>query len=88
MISTAKDGFFKKQSIIFWDINAGMASRRQIAKLLFNEFLSSAQRIELHDVIAHVTDEAGMSGKDLLDTLTELFEGLQKEGIAFGTLIG
>ena len=87
MISTAKDGWFRKQSMIFWDINAGMASRRQVAKLFFNGFLSSAQRIELHDVISHVIDEGGMSGKSLGDTLTELFDGLKREGIGFGTMI-
>jgi hypothetical protein len=86
MISSAKDGLFKKQSIVFWDLNAGMASRRQIAKLFFNEFLSSAQRIEFHDLIVHFIDEAGMSEKSLRDTLDELFDGLGKEGAAFGTM--
>jgi len=67
-------------------LSAEMSSRRHVAKLLFNDIISSAQRIELHDIIVHVIDEAGMSGKSLRDTLTELFEGLRKEGVAFGTV--
>ncbi|MGB8990429.1 MAG: hypothetical protein WCD80_00065 [Desulfobaccales bacterium] len=87
MISTAKEGLFKKQSIMFSDLSAGMSSRRHVAKLLFNDLISSAQRIELHDIIVHAIDEAGMSGKSLGDTLTEIFEGLKREGIGFGTMI-
>jgi hypothetical protein len=87
MISTAKEGIFKKQSIIFSDISAGMSSRRHVAKLLFVDFISSSKRIEFHDIITHVIDEAGMSGKSLGDTLTELFEGLKRDGIGFGTMI-
>lgn len=86
MISTAKEGIFKKQSIIFSDISGGMSSRQHIAKLLFVDFISSSQRIEFHDIIAHFIDEAGMSGKSLRDTLTNLFDGLRKEGVAFGTM--
>jgi len=87
MINTAKEGLFKKQSMIFWDLSADMAAHRQIAKLLFHESLSSPQRIELHDIIAHVIDKAGMSGKSLEDTLLELFEGLKKKGVGFGTML-
>ena len=86
MISTAKEGFFKKQSVMFSDISAGIKNRHHVAKLLFNDFLSSAQRIELHDVFAHFIDESGMTGKSLRDTLSELFDGLRREGVAFGTL--
>jgi len=87
MISTAKEGIFKKQSIIFSDISEGMSSRHHVAKLLFVDFISSSQRIEFHDIIAHFIDEAGMSGKSLKNTLIELFEGLKREGIGFGTMI-
>jgi hypothetical protein len=87
MVSTAKDGLFKKQSIMFSDLSGGMSSRRHVAKLLFNDMLSSAQRIELHDIIIHAIDEAGMNGNSLKATLRELFEGLEREGIGRGTMI-
>jgi hypothetical protein len=87
MISTAKEGLFKKQSMIFWDINEGMASRKIIGKLFFHDLLNSAQRLEMHDIIVHVIDEAGMSGKSIEHTLGELFNGLKSEGIAYGILL-
>lgn len=86
LISTAKEGLFKKQSIIFFDFSAGMASRRPVAKLLFSDILDSNQRLGFHDVIVGVIDQAGMGGKALRDTLEELFQGLQREGIAIGAM--
>jgi hypothetical protein len=86
MISTAKEALFQKQSMVFFDLKDGMSCRRLIAKLLFNDLLDSSQRIELHDVITHVIDEGGMSGKSLRDTLKELFDGLEQEGIGHGMI--
>jgi hypothetical protein len=87
MVSTAKDGLFKKQSIMFSDLSGGMSSRRHIAKLVFNDIISSSQRIEFHDIIVHTIDEAGMNGKSLGATLMDLFDGLKREGIGFGTMM-
>jgi hypothetical protein len=87
MVSTAKEGLLKKQSMMFSEFSGGMSSRRHVAKLIFNDTLSSNQRLGLHDVIAGVIDEAGMSGKSLRNTLKELFQGLEREGIGFGAML-
>ena len=80
-ISTAKDGFFHKQSMVIFDTTEGFSNRRVVAKLVYNDLLDSNARLGLHDAIIHTIDESGMNGINLLETLTRLFEGLQKEGI-------
>ncbi|OGW37446.1 MAG: hypothetical protein A2Y97_00040 [Nitrospirae bacterium RBG_13_39_12] len=84
MISTAKEGVFKKQSVVFLDINMGMANRRPVAKLHYNDILTKEQRLQFHDIIVSVIDESGMNGLSLYDTLRDLFQGLRKEGIGSG----
>jgi hypothetical protein len=86
MISTAKEGVFQKQSVVFFDINAGMDNRRPVAKLIYNNVLSKEQRLQFHDIIVGVIDESGMNGLSLLETLVTLFEGLQREGIGNGVI--
>ena len=86
MISTAKEGFFKKQSTVFSDLSGGMSSPRQIAKFLFNDHIGSPQRMEFHDVIAQVIDKDGMNGQSLREALMYLFEKLEQEGIGQGTM--
>lgn len=85
MISTAKEGIFQKQSVVFFDISAGMDNRRSVAKLIYNNILSKEQRLQLHDIMVGVIDESGMNGVSLYDTLNNLFQGFQKEGIGLGT---
>jgi hypothetical protein len=80
-ISTAKDGFFQKQSMVIFDTTDGFSNRRVAAKLVYNEVLDSNARLGLHDPIIHTIDESGMNGIPLLETLTTLFEGLRREGI-------
>ena len=87
LISTAKDGLFKKQSIIFSDLSGGMSSRRDVAKFLFNDQIGSPQRMDLHDVIAQLIDKDGMNGQSLRAALTYLFERLKQEGIGQGTML-
>ena len=41
MISTAKEGIFQKQSVMFSDVSEGMQSRRHVAKLVYNNVLDS-----------------------------------------------
>ncbi len=87
MISTAKEGLFKKQSVMFSDITNGMARRQHVAKLLYNNALDSNARLGLHDAITAHLDSAGMAGQTLRDALRALFEGLKIEGIGFGALL-
>ena len=87
LISTAKDGLFKKQSIIFSDLSEGISSRRDVARFLFNDHIGSPQRMEYHDVIAQLIDRDGMNGQSLRATLMYLFERLKEEGIGQGTMI-
>jgi len=87
MISTAKEGVFQKQSVMFSDVSDGMQQRRHIAKLLYNDVLDSSQRLGLHDAITAHIDAHGMAGRTLSDTLRELFDGLHKEGVGFGSLL-
>jgi hypothetical protein len=85
-ISTAKEGLFKKQSMVIFDITEGFPNRKVVAKLVYNDLLDSNARLGLHDVIIHTIDESGMSGISLSETLVTLFEGLHKEGMGNTTL--
>ena len=87
MISTAKEGFFQKQSVMFSDISAGMQSRRHVAKLIYNDILGSKERLGLHDAITSHLDAAGMGGQSLTEALRTLFDGLKTEGVGLGTLL-
>lgn len=87
MVSTAKEGFFKKQSVVFLDCTGG-EKQRPLAKLLYNDSLASSTRLELHDVIARTLDQAGMAGEPLIQALRSLFAGLEKERISAGATIG
>jgi hypothetical protein len=86
MISTAKDGFFKKQSVRFLDFSAGMQQRQVVATLQYNDILDNNARLGFHDLITHALDESGMNGQTLREALCSLFQGLQKEGVGFGTI--
>lgn len=80
-ISTVKEGFFRKQSMVIFDTTKEFSNRCVAAKLIYNDLLDPNARIGLHDAIIHTIDESGMNGNSLLETLTKLFEGLHKEGI-------
>lgn len=80
-VSTAKDGFFKKQSKVIFDTTNGFPNRQIAAKLVYNDLMDSNARLSLHDVIIHAIDESGMNGVSLIETLSTLFHGLYKEGI-------
>ncbi len=81
-VSTAKSGFFEKQSMVIWDTTSGFENRQLAAKLDYNRALDSKARLGLHDTIVHALDESGMAGIGLAQTLATLCEHLHKEGIA------
>jgi len=80
-VSTAKDGFFKKQSLVIFDTTKGFSNRQLAAKLVYNDLLDSNARLGLHDAIIHSIDESGMNGITLLNALQTLLVGLHEEGI-------
>lgn len=80
-ISTAKAGFFQKQSMEIFDHTRGF-SWHPIAKLIYNDLLDSDTRLEMHDIIIDKIDEAGMNGVALIDILVSLCELVQQESIA------
>jgi hypothetical protein len=86
-VSTAKDGFFRKQSMVIWDTTSGFSNRQVAAKLVYNDLLDSDARLGLHDTIIHAIDESGMNGVALSQTLATLFERLHREGIATPTIL-
>jgi hypothetical protein len=86
-ISTAKDGLFKKQSMLIVDTTGGFSNRQVAAKLVYNELLDSTARLGLHDTIIHAIDESGMNGVALRETLETILMGLHREGIGTPTFL-
>ena len=86
-ISTAKDGFLKKQCMVIWDTSGGFSNRQLAAKMVYNDLLDSNARLGLHDTIIHAIDESGMNGIALLATLETILIGLHKEGIGTPTFL-
>jgi hypothetical protein len=86
MISTAKEGVFQKQSVVFFDLSQGMQNRKAVAKFLYNNFFSSQTRLQLHDAITGYLDAAGMDGLSLDAALRSLFEKFKAENIGFGAM--
>ena len=87
MISTAKEGIFKRQSVMFSDFSEGMQNRKHIAKLVYNEALDSKARLDFHDTITVKLDEAGKSGQSLNEALHAIFDDLKTEMVGFGALL-
>jgi hypothetical protein len=87
MISTAKEGIFRKQSVMFSDVSEGMQRRSHVAKLLYNDSFNSMARLDLHDAIAADLDAAGMRGLSLTEALQALFDDLKSRGVGFGSLL-
>jgi hypothetical protein len=85
-ISTAKEAFFQKQSMVIFDTTNGWENRRFVAKFLYNDILDKNARLRLHDAIIHAIDESGMNSVSLRQTPDGLFERLRKEGIGVGVI--
>jgi hypothetical protein len=58
-ISTVKDGFFRKQSMVIFDTTGDFSNRQVAAKLVYNDLLDSNAHLGLHDTIIHTIDESG-----------------------------
>ncbi|HMK39908.1 MAG TPA: hypothetical protein VK569_11240 [Bacteroidota bacterium] len=87
LIRTAKDGLLRKQSVEFFDISDGMASPRRVARLSYNDSISSQQRLDLHDRIVTSIDASGTKGLSLQESLQQLFVSLKRELVGLGTFL-
>ncbi len=87
MISTAKEGIFKKQSVMFSDFSDGMENRRHVAKLVYSDRLDSEARLDFHDQIAAHLDGGGMAGQTLRESLHDLFAAVAADETGFGALL-
>jgi len=86
MVSTAKESLFKRQSVQFSDFTEGMEHRRHVAKLFYSKAVPSKARLEMHDMIAHILDAAGMEGSSLNSAIEVLFARFETEGVASGVI--
>ncbi len=85
-ISTAKAGFLKKQSVEIYAYETSFKARRLVAKLTYNEALSSNTRLTSHDLITQSLDDAGMNGLRLRAALMQVIADFQNRGLALGTI--
>ena len=94
-VSTAKEGWFQKQSTIILEpkigntVGAGAAGLRPCGKVIYSPTLRKSDRLQFHDVIAKTLDAFGEEGCTLEDALEQIFVDLKRRGIAVeGDLLG
>lgn len=85
-ISTAKAGVFKKQSVVFIDLSAGVLHRRRVAEFFYRDHLDKNARLEYHDPITWDIDERGMKGHSLVGAISSTFQELEEKGIGRGLI--
>lgn len=82
IVTTAKQGLFKKQSTAIYEMPRGQLSpRTPIAHLIYNESLSSAARIEAHELVARELDVKGDKGNSLSEAIRAVAHTLDVRGI-------
>ena len=83
VISTAKEGLFKKQStvIIEGDYFQDKANSFPCAKLIYTPSLKSRDRLKIHDGLADQIDELGEQGSSLKSAIDMCFRELKDKGI-------
>jgi uncharacterized protein len=91
-VSTAKEGWFQKQSTIIFEprigntVGAGPAGFRPCGKVIYSPALRKSDRLQLHDVIAKTLDAFGEEGCTLEEALEQVFADLKRRGIAVETI--
>ena len=80
MISTAKEGFLQKQSTVISDFSNGMQNRRHVAKVAYAPYLSSKERLVIHDAIVRYFEVSATKGIPLGQTLKWLSDELMPLG--------
>ncbi len=59
MVSTTKEGLFKPNSTMIFEMPCGQLDpRRPVAKLIYTPSLTPADRLQAHDTIAQLLDNA------------------------------
>ncbi len=79
MVSTAKEGFFKKQSTEILEV-AIDGARRRVGRLIYAASLSSAERLQMHEAIVKGLD--GSDGCPLGIALEMICDEMRSRGIA------
>jgi hypothetical protein len=60
MVSTAKEGLFKPQSTMVFEMPKGqLEPRRAVAKIIYTQSLLASDRLQMHDAICKMLDESG-----------------------------
>jgi len=91
-VSTAKEGWFQKQSTIILEpkigntVGAGAAGLRACAKLIYSPTLRTSDRLQAHDILVKMLDAAGEEGCTLEEALEKIFADWKRRGIAEETV--
>ena len=91
-VSTAKEGWFQKQSTIISEpkidnsVEAGPAGLRPCGKVIYSPTLRTSDRLQFHDAIAKTLDALGEGGCTLDEALEQVFVDLKRRGIAVETI--
>ena len=91
-VSTAKEGWFQKQSTMILEpkigntVGAGAAGLRPCGKIIYSTTLRKSDRLQFHDVIAKTLDALGEEGCTLEEALEQIFADLKRKGIAVETM--
>ena len=78
MVSTAKEGLFKNSSTMILEMPPSqLEPRRAVAKIMYAESLRPGDRLQMHDIVAKILDEAGDSTMlgNAIDAVSELLKG-------------
>lgn len=82
MVSTSKEGLFKKQSTMVFETPAGqLRPRRAVAKIIYADSLRPGDRLQMHDIVAKLLNEAGES-VSLGNALERCSKSLKGSGVA------
>jgi hypothetical protein len=91
-VSTAKEGWFQKQSTIILEpkigntVGGAASGLRPCGKVIYSPTLRKSDRLQFHDVIAKTLDAFGEEGFTLEEALEQIFVDLKRRGIAVETI--
>jgi hypothetical protein len=82
MVSTTKEGLFKKNSTMILEMPHGQLDlRRPVAKIIYTPSLRASDRLQMHELIVKLLDESGDS-ITLGNAIKSISELLKERGIA------
>src|SRR5574337_1073867 len=77
MVSTAKEGFFKPQSTMVFEMPKGeLKPRRAVAKIIYASSLCASDRLQMHDELCKALDESGerIALGEAIDTCSDVLK--------------